>query len=516
MKDLYEAYLRGDPELGTFFGKMPHDLLRVKPERAGLDAELVGAVSRYQDHIGGGGTVTGDDAVIVTGQQPGLFTGPLYTIYKAVTAILLARRLSQEHRVRCVPVFWVASSDHDLEEAGVAHLLTRHHEILTLRYTPSADVADAPMNKVPLEPELHEFIDRAAAEARGGDKAEEVATFLHSSLDASQSLAEWTTRILARLFKGTPLVLFAPELPEVRRRARAVLGTELKNPTNTSRAVNEAGRRLEDLGYSAQVRKSETDCSFFLELDGRRRKVVYEGDLFILPQENRRITRMEMQDLLDNHPEWFSENVALRPVVQQHVLRPVAYVGGPGETAYWAQLRGVFRDHGLDMPVLYPRARCVLTTVKLNKLLQKTGLTISDLFMPLDQLVDRALSVQGAGAAVELIRAHRPRLMEALVEFQSALSAHGDPAKPMARAVMEHVGRELDRMERSLLRADRQRVETIEKQVRRLCTALAPWRKPQERVYTVVSFLFEHGWDLIPRLMGEVDVFSFGLNEVEL
>lgn len=511
MRDIFTEYLQESEPLLQFYADSPRAVFQRTPEGAAWDPALVDCLRAYQSELGNVAEFEGNEPVIVTGQQPGLLTGPLYTIYKAVTAIKLADRLSSIHAVKCVPLFWVGAEDHDFEEAATAHILTKLHEPLTLRYEPAADVAGLPMYRVPLDRSLSTMIDRAADAAAGSEHRGEIQAFLHDSLEASTSLADWTCRILARLFRDTPLLLFSPQLPVARSLAIPVLETAIAQPLEDTRILNDTGARLSGLGYEIQVKKDGSACNFFLEVEGKRRKVTYEDGRFSVSDENLAYTPDEFRALLRAEPERFSPNVALRCIVQQHLFPAAAYVAGPGEIAYWAQLKPLFEHFGEHMPVVYPRARAVITDLKLNKLLRKHGLAVDDLYQDPDALLERSLSAGSGGAVVNRFKTYRIEIENAVEKLQREMSV-GD----MTAQLRERILGELDRYERGLLRADEMALQTTKQRLLRLCNSLAPARRPQERFYNVFSFLFEQGWGFIDRLIRDLDVESFAMNEVEL
>ncbi|MCL4693840.1 MAG: bacillithiol biosynthesis BshC, partial [Candidatus Hydrogenedentes bacterium] len=306
-------------------------------------------------------------------------------------------------------------------------------------------------------------------------------------------------------------VLFTPELPVARSLAIPVMETAVANPLEDTRLLNDTGARLAAMGYGVQVVKYSNSCNFFLEVDGKRRKVAYEDGHFTVPEANQEFSESELLGVLRSEPERFSPNVALRCIVQQQLFPAAAYVAGPGEIAYWAQLKPVFNHFGKQMPVVYPRARAVITDLKLNKLLRKHGLTIDDLYQESDVLLERSLAAGASGAVVQRFKSHRTEIESALERLERDMNM-GD----MTSQLRERIGLELDRYERGLLRADESALQATTQQLNRLCNSLAPGRKPQERFYTVFSFLFRQGWGLIDRLMNDLDIERFSMNEVEL
>jgi len=516
MRDLFAEYVEEKPQLLAFFAAPPRALFSATPKTAHWDPALVEAIHEYLHQAGGRPLFMGDEAAIVTGQQPGLFTGPLYTIYKAVTAILLARKVHERFGVRCVPVFWVGSDDHDFEENRAANLFTKTHEVLPLKYQPEADVSGLAMYRIPLEESLHGMIDRAAAETPGSEMREEVAGFLHESLEASDNLADWTARILVRLFKNTPLVVFAPHMPAARRLAAPVFDREVRDPLVSTMLLNDAGRKLREMDFHQQVAKQHSECNFFLDFDGRRRKVLFEDDKYFMPEQEAYLSIEEMAGLLETQPERFTPNVALRCIVQQHLFPAAAYVAGPGEIAYWAQLKPLFRHFGLDMPVVYPRARCLLTDTKTKQIMEKFQFALEDLAGVPDELAEQALQLTARAPATEVVQRHRGQIEGAFAPLVEELAPLSKTAAEMAQSVQRNLAEEFDRIEAAIIKGEQAQADAVRKQVQRVTSLLYPNRKPQERVLNVFSFLFEYGWDLVPRLIKEMNVETFDVKEIEL
>ncbi|MFP4171599.1 MAG: bacillithiol biosynthesis cysteine-adding enzyme BshC [Candidatus Hydrogenedentota bacterium] len=519
MASLHEDHIAGCGALREFLGESPRELLAASLKSSVWEPGIRSALTTY--HQSRGGEVLrkppGEGLAVVTGQQPGLLTGPLYTIHKAATAIQLARTIETRTGISCTPVFWVADDDHDFEEVRHVHILDKQDAPLLLNYEPETAPTDRPIARIPAETSLHELVDEAARVSRGGELQEAVTALLHDTLDKAESFADWFARLLARLFRGTPLLVFSPRLPEARQKAADILKAEIAQPLATTAAVMERGKRLEQLGYTAQLQKAPNECAFFVEEDGLRRKVIYASGAFTLAETGQQITGETMSRMLRDQPERFSPNAALRPVTQQALFPAAAYVAGPGEVAYWAQLKPVFERHELPMPVVYPRASFALVYEKHQQLLERHGLTPDDLQRPTEQLVEQALRRHPPDSAMlPLLNTYRERVCEELERFARDFEARDATAGAMAESMREHAERQFQRMERVLLKSDRDHHETVQNQVKRLRNVLYPGGVPQERYYTVFSFLFEQGPVLIERITGAVEPGHFEKKEIVL
>lgn len=519
MAALLEDYLTGNQALLACYAGDPRSSVHEGVSPAPWSPRLAEDIRRYQSHLGAAGPFQGNEGVFITGQQPGIFTGPMYTIYKAITAIKLAAAASESTGEAFVPIYWVGGDDHDYAEIAEAHLLSKGHADVPLILPPSAAQPVASIFRLPVPHVLHDMAELAAAQAPGSEFTAEILAFLHESLDASANLSEWHARLMARLFRDTPLVIFSPDLPEARLIARDVFRHEITHPLESTRRLNEGGARLEAAGYGAQVVKSDDACNFFLERSGLRCRVRFNGDTFAVPDTGEFFSQHEMLSLLENAPETFTANVALRCVVQQRLFPVRAYVAGPGELAYWGQLKSVFAFFETPMPLVYPRSRGVITNLKSNKLLSKLGMDLSDLYGATEELEERALRSGPADPSLAAFSRRARAIAENVAGLRDdfeQLGRGGKHAIPLATQFQLQVQQSLTHLERALLRADENRTATVRNQLERLCTELAPGRKPQERHYSVFSWLFQYGWELIPRISAALDHADFSLQEVEL
>ncbi len=516
MRDILTDYRAGAPDLLACFAGPPESLWSAPANLPAWSAGVAEDIRRYNADRGHTPPFAGTEAVIVTGQQPGLFTGPLYTIYKAITAVKAARLHTGRTGQTAVPIFWIGADDHDFDEACSAHYLSRRHTLETLTYAPAADIAGRCMFRVPIEPTLHAMAETIAADANGSEEAPAILHMLHDTLNEAQSLSDWYARLLVQLFQGTPLLFFTPELPAARRAAAELFLREIEDPLETTRLVNEGGERLASLGFEQQLVKAADECSFFLEIDGRRRKVLWANNSFRLPESDLKYSAADLRVMLDAEPERFTANVALRCILQQKLFPARAYVAGPGELAYWAQLKPAFDRHQLPMPVVYPRAQCLLTTIKLNKIRTKLGLALPELAHAEEDAVTLAMQRAGAHPMLGRVQQAQKTVRAELDALTKALGPAAATAAQMLPALQAELDRGFSRIDRALLMADEAKHTTVRQQVQRLANNLAPLHKPQERVLTIFSFLFEHGPALIGRLLNEIDPEAKQIQEIEL
>jgi len=307
-------------------------------------------------------------------------------------------------------------------------------------------------------------------------------------------------------------------LPEAGTAARDILTAAIDDPLETTRRVNAGGDSLAAQGYSVQVEKNADECAFFVEVDGRRRKVTYADGEFLLPEERTRFSASDLKAILNDEPTRFSPNVALRCIVQQALFPTAAYVAGPGEIAYWGQLKDVFAQYDQPMPIVYPRAQATLISTKERQLLNRHGFELADIARPEHELVDLVLRQQPPNPAIDILAEERAVIEAALDRLATRMEQLDRHYQPAVDATSKFAARSrfrLDRVERAVYHNDKQEAAAARAQVARLQTALWPGRAPQERVYTAYTYVFEHGWDLIPKLINSLDITATGLQLVE-
>jgi bacillithiol biosynthesis cysteine-adding enzyme BshC len=516
MGDLIREYIQGIGDLQSHYARPVGSLKETAPASSAWPETLPPAVLSYHRALGGNPVLEGNESVIITGQQPGIFTGPLYSIYKAITAIKLSEKLSKEHDHPYVPVFWLGTEDHDFEEAASVYYLTKHYMATKLTYSPDALEENLPMHEVPVDARLAELAEEIMNETQGSEYREIIKTHLHETIEAADSLGDWVGRMLSRLFQDTPLVMFAPHIPEARRLSVPIIEKAIREPLECTRLINEAGREMEAKGYPQQVAKSLNECAFFISEGMQRCKVTWENGTFGLPDTKRSFSEEELIGILHEDPERFSPNVALRCIVQQHLFPVEAYVAGPGELAYWGQFKPVFDWYEMPMPVVYPRARGVLTNSKIGSLMKSHGLEYADMSQPETVLTEQALKKVSTHPGREKIKESRATLISAADELTEQLSCMDATAHRMSGKFHDGLQKRLEKIEGVLIRSDEAQLDTVRNQVARLVQTLAPHRKPQERMMSIYSFLGEHGWDLITKIENQLDIESFELNEIEL
>jgi bacillithiol biosynthesis cysteine-adding enzyme BshC len=443
-----------------------------------------------------------EGVAVVTGQQLGLFGGPLYTAYKALGAIQLAQKVEAETGRPCVPVFWMAGEDHDFAEVATAHLL-HGDDLQSVAYRDGRPHEDDRGAVGRLTLKAGSALDDLDAAFRPTEFTADVTGALREHWKPGASWRDAFARTLRWMLgdAGKDLVLVTPDDPAIKRLLVELFQQEVSAPGATAAAIDGASEQLEAAGFHRQITPRPVNL-FYLD-DGARRALDYddESGRVTVRSTDRSWTPTELTHALADDPTPFSPAVALRPVAQDTLFPTVAYVAGPGEASYWAQLRGVYERFGVPMPVVVPRPSLTLAERKVEKVLDKYGLTAMDLAGDVEVLHKR-LALDASDVDIDA----------AFKEAAALVNQAIDAAKPAAQSADQSLGKsaeatraglqkELAKLKDRVVRAEKRNQDVLRGHLDKAQAGLFPGGKPQERVLGPAYVLNKYGPDLFARLL---------------
>jgi bacillithiol biosynthesis cysteine-adding enzyme BshC len=503
---LFLDFLSQAPQTRTFYPTATSSLDELAQQAANVQLpaerrERVAAVLARQNRAWNAGSETLNNiqrlragaCAVVSGQQLGLFLGPAFTIYKAITAIRLARELNARG-VEAVPVFWLASEDHDLAEVNHVYIPDAQNGLARLE-TSSRGKEAAPVGTVVLADDVANLT--AQLQEMVGDS--EVLGFVRDSYRPGNTFAEAFAELMTRLFSRHGLILLEASDPELHQIAEPLFQSAAEKAERLTSALLARNRELESAGYHAQVNVTGSSTLLFFLKDGSRIPVHRKNGTFSVDGEH--WTKEELEKRISSNPEQFSANVLLRPVLQDYLLPTVTYITGPAEAAYFAQVQVVY-EHllGRTTPI-WPRFSATLIEPRLATWMRKYGLQLRDVLQPKDSFV-AALARRTIPADLkddfDRTREHLDRLLASLLQTLQKLDPTVAEAGEGAASKMRY---QLENLESRAAKAHLQKTEVLERKAGHVSTLLFPEKELQERRIAGIHFLAKYGVDLIDRLV---------------
>nr|PZN74081.1 MAG: bacillithiol biosynthesis cysteine-adding enzyme BshC [Bacillota bacterium] len=484
---------------------------------------VAAALERYNRALGAdeaaleGARLLGQPGTLaaVTGQQAGVLTGPLYTIYKAMTTIRLARQQSERLGVPVVPVFWIAAEDHDWQEVSWV-MVPAGNEARRLALAERFDGDRRSVGLAPMPESVAGLIDEFAALMPDTEFKEEVVARLREAASGgpaldpaatggAPTLADWFGRLMAWLFRGTGLVFLNSSDPALRRIEAPFFARALTQQAEVEAACAAGIARWErELGFVCTVEQMPNSLNLFIYIDGERLPLAGEGDrVWVRGRPELSWSRAELVDLAWRSPERFSTNVVLRPVVQAYLLPDLFYVGGPGEISYFGLLRDVYQTMGLQMPIVVPREGFTLVEPPIARILQKHAMTLDDAFHRLEERKQELLEREDRLGIAQAFASFRQDFERRHAELAGLVLQLDPGLSQMVEENRRQIEHQINRLEEKAKQQHRKNCETALRQFDRLRANLMP-NGLQERAFSVCAYLVKYGPDLVRRLVEEV------------
>jgi bacillithiol synthase len=471
-------------------------MIRAQQERRGSPPEAITAAAALAHP---------SSVAVVTGQQAGVFGGPLFTLLKAVTAIRLARRLGREHGVPAVAVFWIDAEDHDWDEVAACSVLGADDVLRSVRVEAPPGAGERTIASLQFTDAIARALDELGAALPPTEFTPGLLGALGEAYQPGRGVADAFARLLDHVLGPQGLVVYDASDAAAKPFAAHLFRKELEHPGETARRAAAAGAALAARGYHMQVTPNEASAALF-DLQGERRAIRASTEGFVIGDEP--ITRQALLARASERPETFSPNVLLRPIVQDTIFPTACYVAGPNELGYLGQLRGVYEAFGVPMPLMQPRATATVLDSAGVRFLRKYKVPLA------------SLEAQDEHALNELLRAQLPPAVErSMQEADAEIAARMAAvigAVPLIDATLEGAARstlgklqhELRALSGKLVQAAKRRDETLRRQFQHVRAQAFPGGIPQERSVGFVSFLNKYGPVFVERLAAELPIDS--------
>ena len=435
-----------------------------------------------------------DTVAVVSGQQAGLFTGPLYTIYKALSAVKLAGCLT-DRGTKAVPVFWIATEDHDFDEVATAEFIGCDCRLAEVSVSNAMHRKDTPVGSVRLDASINETLERLLQVLPETEFTPDLSNILKDSWAEGRGYGEAFARMITHLMGGYGLVLLDPSDARLKALAAPLYAEASRRAPLIAAAIEERSRELVEAGYHAQVTAPPDSFPLFLHTtEGARHAVTRtESGTYKAKETKEEYTADELADLALREPERFSPNVTLRAVVQDYLLPTIAYFGGAAEIAYFAQTAEVYRVLERPFTPILPRASMTIVEHRTGRSLARYNLELSDFFAGLDSVLARVVeehlgteAAQTFDEAEEGIERELDRLKEQLERVDPTLA---DALETGRKKISYQLAGLRTRFHRAQMNRDR----AAHRQLERASLQLFPHKTLQERHINITSLLARHG-----------------------
>jgi bacillithiol synthase len=476
------------------------DALLAMNQRWGAPEETLNNINLLRDE---------DCVALVSGQQAGLFTGPLYTIYKAVSAVKLAGCLRQRN-TKAVPVFWIAAEDHDFIEVAKAEIIGRDCQLKHVEVSTDMHREGQPVGRVVLDDSINAVIDQLFELLPASEFADDMKALVQNAWQPGRGYADSFATMMTSLIGRYGMIFLDPLDPEMKKLAAPLYSAAARQAPDIATAIEQRSRALESAGYHAQVLATANSFPLFLhDEDGARRAVVrVENGKYHAKDTDQQYSIEELAELALNQPQRFSPNVTLRAVVQDYLLPTIAYHGGAAEIAYFAQTAEVYRVLERPATPILPRSSLTMVERHTGRVLERYGLSLADFFEGLEPVTKRVVEEHLGAKTARHFTDTEQNVNQELDRLKLELHAIDPTLADALETGRKKIQYQLDGLRTRFVRAQMTRDEAAHRQLQRAADQLYPNKDLQERHVNITSLLARHGTYVIEWIYNAINLGS--------
>lgn len=440
--------------------------------------------------------------VVVGGQQAGLFVSPLYTIHKIISIIVMAKEQSIKLNKLVIPVFWIAGEDHDFDEVNHANVYDENSIIHRVKYYSKQEVTDSVSN-VQIDRDAYMTALNKMFTLLG--ETEHTKVIYQKLRDIPGYWTEHFKSILQTLFKSHGVLFIDSQYKPLRALERHILKWQFEHHEAIDAAFRNGQNAFEQLTSERQI-ITDTNVHLFLQYDGMRQLLKFDGNKYILPKSGVALSKEEVLAMIEHEPERISNNVVTRPLMQESVFNTLAFIGGPSEIKYWGELTQVFEYAQIKMPLVVPRMRITYMTQELEKIITRYDISLEGLFANgIDEYVDTFLKTKENYMVEQEIRTIETQLeasYESLIQSGDSALAH------IAKSNVAHHKVQFDYMLKAYRKEIKRKYTTELKHFTKIKNELNP-DGLQERVMHPVQIMNRYGIHIFDDVLNAFDQYQY-------
>ncbi|MCF6137004.1 bacillithiol biosynthesis cysteine-adding enzyme BshC [Pseudalkalibacillus berkeleyi] len=514
--DLYTAYLSGDESVRSLFHYDPMDeesyfqrwkaLKERKFQREALHNHLkafhlhLPASEKTFDNIDR--LKNPDTTVVVTGQQAGLLTGPLYSIHKCMSAILFAKEKEKQLGAPVVPVFWIAGEDHDFDEVNHINVIQKN-DIIKKKIL--MNEGKRSVSNIRLEKDrLRQWVDEVIRSFGEKKHTQDLKQLMEDAVDHSTSMTDFFAYLMLKLFEDQGLVMMDAHHPEIRKLESATFQAMIANTEEIDGAFQKGSEQLHSLGYPSLIESEENNSHLFIEEQDARVLLIREDGHFRGKNNECLYSKEELLNIAKETPHRLSNNVVTRPLMQELILPTLAFVAGPGEVSYWSMLKSVFEVHNVTMPPIVPRLSLALVDRTTQKMLDETKLDLKSVLKTgtqkekekwLSDQVSFDLDAQ-ITKSLQIFKEEHDQLKHSALSLDKGL-------QQVTEKNWTIIENQINYLKKSMERSIHRQHEVELRKYDYIQAHLLPNGQPQERILNIFYYINEYGMEMIQELIAQ-------------
>ena len=511
---LAKAYLTDFPRVSEFFTYNPQEkkdfasrLDYLSLRKSAIAPSLAVHLKEYNRQLGCQHKTlaniellaSGEAVAVVTGQQAGILTGPLYTVYKAMGAIRLAEELSRQQQHPVVPVFWIGSDDHDFAEINHIFVPTSQGpQKISVEAKPAGRQS---IGHLPLPEDIIDFFEQLEKFTPPMGWQQEGLSLLKETALTAPNLAEWFGQLMTFLFKDWGLIFINPVEQPVRQLSAEVFRRAVETAPYTANLLALADEAVRKAGFTPQIQGEKDKLHLFYYSNQHRTALYQRQNLITDRQGGETWEKSQLAERARVSPASFSPDVVLRPVVQEILLPVLAYVAGPGEIGYYAMLRQIFAHFHQRMPIIYPRPNITLVEPLVNKLMVKYEVPLDLITGGLAEYANSYLKQMDTVGIENLFKNYRQTVRQNHGAIVNEVTKLDPELLGLGKDQLKRLLKIIDSFEEKVEQRHRKKHQIALGQLQKLDQMLHPQGQWQERIYNIFPYLLKYGPSLVPEMM---------------
>ncbi len=446
---------------------------------------------------------------IVTGQQIGIFGGPLYTFYKIITAIKLSQHLKERYdEYYFIPLFWMESDDHDFNEVNSINILNDSNNLVSISYKDVIEEEEMKetVGTITFDESLDEVFTKLESELRNTEFKQPLIDKLKTAYQAGKSFKVSFRELLFDLFDKYGLIIFDPQDDEIKNLLKPIFINEINNFREHTQKLVSVSAKLEEQ-YHAQVKIKPVNL--FYTLDKGRYAIEPDENVFKLRRKRKQFTTEEILSEVENNPERFSPNVLLRPICQDFLFNTAFYVAGPSEISYFAQVNPLYEFFNLVPPIIHPRSSATLLEKHLTAFIEKYNFEVKDIFYGQEHLKEKIFSKISEINLKDVFDESNKKLNLIFDELKQELFSVDKTLSDSVNKYREKTLLLLNDLNNKSKKYQEVKFETVLRQLHKLSNLLYPNQNLQERELNFIYFVNKFGFDLLDNIYDELSIQDF-------